>query len=576
MFNMSGKFLRDLWTLTRPYWFSEDRWVGRGLLAANLGLNLGLVYLNVLFNDWYRLFYDSLQNKDLPEFYHQLLRFTYLAIFYILIGVYQIYLRQMLQIRWRKWLTGRYLSDWLAGNTYYRMQLTDPGTDNPDQRISEDLRLFVEQTLRLSLDFISSVVTLFSFVTILWTISGPLTVPIWGGVTIPGYMVWAALVYAIVGTSLTHVIGVPLVRLRYDQQHFEADFRFSLVRFRENAEGIALYGGEHDEEQTLKRHFEAIVANWWRIMKRTRDLTWFTATYSQLAVIFPFVVGAPRYFTGAIQLGTLVQISSSFGQVQSALSWFVDAYTSLAEWRATVDRLTGFELAMARARARAVEQAIVRDTSPGPEIALDHVALTLPQGETLVDGLDLALKPQQPVMFAGPSGSGKSTLFRALAGIWPFGRGAIRIPRGARALFLPQKPYIPLGKLRAVVCYPNPPVDDATLREALDAVGLGPLGARLDEEQNWTLQLSPGEQQRLAVARALIGKPDWLFLDEATSALDETIEEELYRLLRERLPGTTLVSIGHRTTLRRYHDRLLTLVREGRTARLVDAVGAQA
>jgi putative ATP-binding cassette transporter len=572
MMKMSGAFLRDLWALTRPYWFSEDRWAGRGLLAIIVAMNLGLVYLSVLFNEWYRLFYDALQIRNSHEFWHQLGRFSILAAIAIVVAVYQIYLRQMLQIRWRQWLTTRYLQDWLGGQTYYRMQLLGGGADNPDQRIAQDLALFVNQTLTLTLGFISSVVTLVSFVGILWAISGPLTVPLGAGtVTISGYMVWAALVYAIVGTWLTHLIGRPLVRLNYDQQRYEADFRFGLVRLRENTEGVALYGGEEGEQKVLRHHFGFVVRNWWGIMKRQKSLTWFTSFYGQLAVIFPFLVASPRYFAKAIELGGLMQISSAFSHVQNALSWFVEAYTALAEWKATVERLTGFQVAMAEARAREAGTTIARERVPSPGVALEKVALALPRGDTLIDNLDIQLDPQQSVLVTGPSGSGKSTLFRALAGIWPFGSGTIRIPQDARALFLPQKPYLPLGDLRTVVSYPAPPLPDSEIADALRLVGLAGLAGRLGEAQNWSLQLSPGEQQQLAVARAILLRPDWLFLDEATSAVDEGTEAELYRILGERLPETTLVSIGHRSSLMGFHARHLTVVREGDQASLREA-----
>jgi putative ATP-binding cassette transporter len=567
MLKMSGAFLRDLWTLTRPYWFSEDRWAGRGLLAVIVAMNLGMVYLTVLFNEWYRLFYDALQKYDEAAFWHQIGRWTYIAAIFIVVAVYRIYLRQMLQIRWRQWLTRHYLDGWMGGQTYYRMQLLGDGTDNPDQRISQDLDLFVQLTLSLTLDFLSSAVTLVSFIGILWTISGPLTNPIAGtSVTIPGYMVWAALIYAIGGTWLTHLIGRPLVRLNYDQQRYEADFRFGLARLRENTEGIALYGGEDREQGILRHHFEFVVKNWWSIMKRQKSLTWFTAFYAQLAMIFPFLVAAPRYFTHSIELGALMQIVSAFGHVQSSLSWFVDAYTNLAEWRATVERLTGFEAAMANARAETAGTGIAREPAAAQAVELQDVALALPQGETLLGGADIALQPGQSVLVTGASGSGKSTLFRALAGIWPFGRGVIRIPKDARALFLPQKPYLPLGNLRSVACYPGAMRGDDEIRDALDAVGLAHLKHRLDEVQSWSMLLSPGEQQRLAAARALLVRPDWLFLDEATAAVDEATEAALYKTLRERLPGTTLVSIGHRSTLAAFHDRHLTVARDGAAA----------
>ena len=426
---ISPAFLRELWKLTRPYWFSEDRWAGRGLLAVILAMNLGLVYVSVLINEWYRVFYNALQHHDLPAFWHQLGRFSVLAAISIVIAVYQIYLRQMLQIRWRQWLTRHYLKNWLSMQTYYRMQLLGGSADNPDQRISQDLNLFVGQTLSLSLGFVSSIVTLFSFVGILWVISGPLTIPLGAThLTIPGYMVWAALVYAIAGTWLTHLLGRPLVRLNYDQQRYEADFRFGLVRLRENTEGVALYGGEDQEESILRHHFGFVVRNWWDIMRRQKTLTWFTSFYGQLAVIFPFLVSVPRYFSGALELGGLMQIASAFGQVQGSLSWFVDAYTSLAEWKATVERLTGFETAMATAQAAGSRAPIQRTPAPTPALSLQKLDLALPTGTVLLDGLEIDLTPGESVLVTGASGSGKSTLFRALAGIWPFGRGTITVP----------------------------------------------------------------------------------------------------------------------------------------------------
>jgi vitamin B12/bleomycin/antimicrobial peptide transport system ATP-binding/permease protein len=563
MARVTRAFLRDVWALARPYWFSEDRWAGRGLLAVVLAMTLGMVYLNVQFNEWYRLFYNALQARDAHAFWHQLERFAILAAIFIVLAVYQVYLRQMLQIRWREWLTQRYLKDWLGDQTYYRMELVGGSTDNPDQRISQDLNLFVGQTLTLSLGFLNAVVTLASFVGILWVISGPLVVPLGGTtVTIAGYMVWAAVLYAIAGTWLTHRIGRPLIRLNYDQQRYEADFRFGLVRLRENTEGIALYKGEDGEREILGHSFQFVVKNWWAIMLRQKSLTWFTSFYGQLAVIFPFLVASPRYFAGTIGLGVLVQISSAFGQVQGSLTWFVDAYTSLAEWKATVDRLTGFTAAMNDHKSATAQSALTRQSGE-PQIAVEALRLALPQGQTLLDGLALHVEPAQSVLISGPSGAGKSTLFRALAGIWPYGEGTIRMPADERVLFVPQKPYLPLGNLRAVVSYPQASLPDSDIKSALESVGLSDLCHRLDEKQNWSLQLSPGEQQRLAAARALLARPDWLFLDEATSAMDETAESRVYEVLRERLPGTALVSIGHRPSLKQFHERRLMLARGG-------------
>jgi vitamin B12/bleomycin/antimicrobial peptide transport system ATP-binding/permease protein len=558
-----SRFLRNAWSLIKPYWTSEEKSSAWLLLAAVVGLTLGMVYMNVQFNDWYNLFYNSLQEKDKDAFFRLLGKFTILAAIYIAMAVYAFYLNQMLQIRWRRWLTDDYLKQWLADRAYYRLQLTGNPADNPDQRIAEDFKMFVDETLSLALGFLNAVVTLGSFVGILWGLSGPLAVPWNGGeFMVPGYMVWAALVYAIVGTWLTHKIGKVLIGLNFNQQRFEADFRFALVRFRENAEGVALYSGEKDERDGFRTRFGAVVDNWWRIMKRQKMLNTFTIGYNQLAVIFPFVVAGNRFFAGTIQLGGLMQISNAFGQVQGSLSWFIGAYNSFASWKATADRLIGFHQAIESAREETrLKAGVERIADPRPELVLEDVALSLPNGTPLIAKSSATIAPGESLLIRGPSGSGKSTLFRAIAGIWPFGSGRVRMPSGQRALFLPQRPYLPIGTVRDVVAYPASEhgFSDEQVREALILVGLPELTGRLDETQHWALQLSPGEQQRIAFARALLQKPEWLFLDEATSALDEASEEKLYRLLRERLPQTTLISIGHRHTLMEFHRRRLEL-----------------
>jgi putative ATP-binding cassette transporter len=573
------ELLRDAWTLIRPYWFSEDRWAGRGLLLLVVGLNLGIVYINVLLNKWNNAFYNSLQDKDYGAFVSLLFRFSWLAGLFIIAAVYSIYLNQMLQIRWRRWLTERYLGAWLAGGAYYRMQLTAGETDNPDQRIAEDLRLFVTGALSLGIGGMRAVVTLVSFLAILWGLSGSVTLPIGaGGLTVPGYMVWIAFLYAIAGTWLTNLIGRPLVSLNFEQQRYEADFRFNLVRFRENTEGVALYHGEADELRNFRERFADVVRNWWAIMRRQKRLTWFTAGYSQAAIIFPFVVTAPRYFRGEIPLGGLMQTASAFGQVQDSLSFIVSSYTDIAQWRSVVLRLLGFERALARGREEAAVEGVSRGPGANGELSLDHVDLQLPGGRPLVEGVSLDIRPGDTALISGPTGAGKSTLFRAIAGIWPFGRGKIRLPRDGRILFLPQKPYLPIGTLREVVSYPTPitGIDDAAIRNALQAVGLPQLTAHLDERANWALSLSPGEQQCIAFARALVQKPDWLFLDEATSAVDEETEVRLYSLVRERLPGTTLVSVGHRSTLRAFHARRLVVTPSGAGPARVEEVPSTA
>jgi putative ATP-binding cassette transporter len=571
-----GSFLGDAWRLTAPYWRSEERWRGLLLLGVVVALNLSLVAMSVLLSYWNREFFNALQARDAASFWALLIwgkletesgpmpGFVWIAAIYILIAVYQLYLRQALQIRWRRWLTRDYLDRWLGQRAYYRIALTDPGTDNPDQRIAEDARLFVDDTLVLGLGLMRSVVSLASFLVVLWGLSGSTTI---FGLDIPGYMVWVALIYAVAGTWIAHLVGRSLIRLNYNQQKVEADFRFALVRLRENAEGVALYGGEADEKRGLLARFHVLVENWWSIMVATKRLTFFTAGYTQVAIVFPFVVASPRYFSGEIPLGGLTQTANAFGEVQGALSWFVDNYARLTEWRATVTRLIGFVDAVeaARASAAAGQGVEVVASDAAPAMAIEDVTLALPGGRVLVEGATASIGPAETVLVTGASGSGKSTLFRALAGIWPFGQGRVRIPAGARALFLPQRPYLPLGTLRRAVCYPRDAADftDQEVRAALTDAGLAHLLPRLDEEESWAQRLSGGEQQRVALARALLQRPDWLFLDEATASLDPEAEARFYRLLQERLPGTALISIAHRPAVAQYHARALR-VQEGR------------
>ena len=562
------RLLPSAWAMIRPYWSSEDRWAAWGLLLVVIALSLGMVHISVLFNQWNNAFYTALQEKNNTVFLHQLLRLSWLVGLTIFFTVYQLYLNQMLEIRWRRWLTERYLRAWLANGAYYRMQLVAGETDNPDQRIAEDVHLLVSHTLGLFIGGMRALVSLVAFVAILWALSGTLTVFVgWSfSIILPGYMVWVAFLYAIAGTWLTHWIGRPLVRLNYDKQRCEADFRFGLVRFRENTEGVALYRGEADELRGFRERFEAVVMNWWDIMRRQKRLTYFTAGYGQAAWIFPSVVAAPRYFRGNLTLGGLMQTIGAFSQVQTSLSFFIDSYKQIAEWCSVVERLSGFEHALERVRIQAAAGGGVRRADGGgTDLTVEGVDLYLPDGQPLIANVNLSLLRGDTVLLGGASGSGKSTLFRAIAGIWPFGRGEIRGPRGTQVLFLPQKPYLPIGTLREVVSYPMPTggVDDVTLREALEAVGLPELAGRLSEAGHWALQLSPGEQQRIAFARALVQKPDWLFLDEATSAVDEATEARLYRLVRERLAGTTVFSVGHRATLRPFHSRQLLVRANG-------------
>jgi vitamin B12/bleomycin/antimicrobial peptide transport system ATP-binding/permease protein len=559
-------FLRDAWRLAKPYWSSDDKKWAWGLLVAVIALNLFLVAINVRFNFWRNDFFNTFQNKNEHGFFIQLGIFALLAVIFIATGVYATYLQQMLQIRWRRWLTRQYLGDWLQGKAYYRLELTGKATDNPDQRISEDLNRFTDTSLSLSLGLLNSLVTLFSFVGILWSLSGPITLPLagFGGVTIPGYMVWFALAYAIVGTLGTVKIGRPLVDLNFQQQRYEADFRFSLVRLRENTESVALYGGEKREMANFLDRFTRVVDNFWAIMLRIKMLGWWTYFYGQFAIIFPYLVSAPRYFSGAIQLGGLMQIADAFGQVQNALSFVVSAYTSgtgandtgIAAWRAVVQRLVGFDERVKAIAAQAREPQPIAVERAGEGVAVSDLALDLPDETALLRHVDLAAKPGEAVLVTGPTGAGKSTLLRAIAGIWPYGKGAVRMAAG-KFLFLPQKPYLPLGTLREALIYPSETTDlpESRLKEVMETVGLGAFVGRLDEPDNWAQRLSLGEQQRLAFARILLAEPDLLFLDEATSALDEPSEARLYALLRAAAWAPTIVSVGHRGTLGAFHDR---------------------
>ncbi|ABD90253.1 ABC transporter ATP-binding protein/permease [Rhodopseudomonas palustris] len=568
--------LATVWRIAAPYYRSDDKWMAWGLLSAVIAIELAVVGLMVLFNRWNNVFYNALQEKNFDVFTYQIGYFCVLAAIFIALKVYQLYLNQWLQIRWRRFMTERYLGGWLHDARHYQMQLLGDAADNPDQRIAEDTQLFVERTLALGVGLLSSIVTLGSFVVILWGLSEAAPLHVFGrDIPIPGYLVWGALIYAIIGTWLTHLIGWPLVGLNFQQQRFEADFRFNLVRARENSEQIALLRGEPAERERLAVRFSRVVENWLGIMTRTKKLTAFTASYSQASIIFPYILVAPAYFAGKVQLGGMMQTASAFGSVQDALSFFITAYRTLAEWQAVVARLDGFERSIETVTALAAEADLVHvATAESSGIAFNKLAVKLPDGTALVSADGVQLRGDQRTLITGPSGSGKSTLFRAIAGIWPFGSGRVVVPTGATLMMLPQRPYFPVGPLDAAVSYPaeTGSYAAAQLSEAITAVGLPALASRLEQHAHWNRMLSLGEQQRLGLARALLHKPDYLFLDEATASLDEPSEAALYRLLAERLPGTTVVSIGHRSTLNAFHQRDMTLARDGSHFALKDQV----
>ncbi|WP_413723786.1 ABC transporter ATP-binding protein/permease [Sodalis sp. RH16] len=553
---------REVWQLIKPFWRSEEKWRAWGMLAVIVILSLTTVYISVLFNQWNRVFYDALQNKNFPVFKSQLIYFTWLALIFIVISIYKIYLTQGLQMYWRRWMTRQYMDKWLQHHVYYHTEQQQT-VDNPDQRIAEDLNALTSGTLSLALGLLSSVVTFVSFISILWSVSGPISVTLSGHLfTVPGYMVWFAILYAGLGSLLIWKVGRPLVRLGFEQERFEANFRFGLIRIRENNDAIALYQGEPREAKQLDGRFEAIRANWWSIMRVSRRLNVASNFYGQFAIIFPILVAAPRYFSGAIQLGTLMQISSAFGEIQGALSWFIDAFNQLASWKACINRLAGFNAAVERHSSQNTD--IVRQPTAGAALALTDLTLTIPTGRALFHGATQSIAPGEKVLIVGPSGCGKSTLLRAIAGIWPYGSGGIGLHSGMKVLFLPQRSYIPIGSLLGALCYPEAP--DHFSREQmlsmLDECQLAHLRPMLDKELNWSHWLSPGEQQRLAFARALLIKPDILFLDEATSALDDENEQLMYRLLTETLPDVTLVSVAHRNSVARYHTRCLRFERQ--------------
>ncbi|KQP48602.1 ABC transporter ATP-binding protein/permease [Pseudorhodoferax sp. Leaf274] len=568
-FRLARAQARKIWALSLPYFQSEEKWRARGLLAAIVLLNLAGVWLLVQYNDWYRVFYDALEKRDQAVFWQQLGRFTILAFGMIILAVYRFYLTQLLQMRWRAWMTGTYLRRWMADHAFYRMELArygqaEGGTppDNPDQRIQEDLNLFTTYTVSLTMGAFNAFVTLVSFVGILWGLSGAFAFDLGGRhVEIPGFMVWMAVLYCLAGSLITHLIGRPQIGLNFRQQRLEADFRHHMVRVREYSEAIALDRGEPVERAQLDTRFGKVLANYLDLIRAQKRLIWFSSFFGQAAVIFPFLVSAPRFFSGALQLGDLMQISSAFERVQNALAWFVENYQELAVWRATTDRLTSFEAHLAAHAARS-EGRQARYTQGGNALATQDLALALPDGSRLLSGLDLQVQPGERVLVKGPSGSGKSTLLRAIAGIWPHASGDVTQP--ADAMFIPQRPYFPDGPLRDALAYPKPASDyrDDDLRAALRDAQLPQLQDSLDRQDAWSQKLSGGEQQRLAVARVLLKKPRWVLADEATSALDEAAEQAVYGKLvaQVQAAGGALLSIAHRPAVAAFHDRSWQLV----------------
>lgn len=549
----------------------QERFIGIGFFLLLAAINLFQVGLNVRLSYFSRDMYNALQEMDADAFWYQLLFiFVPLAVVWITVAIIEIVIQYIFHIRWRQWLTRRYIDNWLGDSVHYKMLLSGADADNPDQRISEDINMFIANTRVLSLGLLSQVATLISFAAVLWSLSANFTLP-GTDVPVPGLLLWVALIYAVIGTWLTHLIGKPLIRLNFIQQRYEADFRFSLARLREYGEQVALLSGEAAEKERLRERFRRVVDNYMAILSRQKKLTAFTASFFQANVVVPYLFTAPYLFTRQITLGQMMQTVSAFSRVQDALTFFISAYTAFADYKAIVDRLSSFEDAidaaskLDRPSAGGTGALKPHAETGAPAIAISELDLRIPSGRTVMRLPALTFRAGERTLVTGPSGIGKSTLFRAIAGIWPFGAGTIILPEGQRVMLLPQRPYIPIGPLVGAVTYPSSA--DAYGREevaaALEAVRLPHLVAKLDDEAPWSQTLSLGEQQRLAIARALLERPDWLLLDEATAALDEATERAIYTLLTEALPDTTIVSIGHRSTLDAYHDRRIGLSADG-------------
>ena len=522
---------------------------------AQVGISVRLSFFN---RDWF----NAIQNKDSEAFWSLLYTvFLFWAAIYIASAIIEYLVQSSLMIRWRRWLTDQYISLWMGDGTHYRMALMGQDADNPDQRIADDVGSFINRTYDFSISMLAQLSSLVSFSIILWQLSDQFTVP-GTDIVVPGFLFWVALLYAAFGTFVTHMIGRKLVKLDFDQQRYEADFRFSLARLREYTEQIALLNGERTEKSALMQRFSEVIRNFFGIVALRKRMMMFTASYGQISPIIPYVVAAPFYFAGKVQLGAMTQTAGAFGRVEGALSYFINAYTSLAAYVAILQRLTTFDRSIDEAKKLGYEpETIIREqTGDHGALELQHLSLTLPNGKPLLSA-DHLFHPGQSILISGPSGSGKSTLLRALAGLWPYGSGRLRTPSTQTMMLVPQRPYLPIASLRMAVSYPanEQAYSKDDVARALEAVGLSALIGGMDEEHVWSQRLSGGEQQRLALARALLAKPAWLFLDEATASLDEAGEARLYTMLKQQLPQTTLISIGHRSTLLAFHDVKLTL-----------------
>lgn len=561
-----GRVLKYAWRLCGSYFAETANYRAWLFLSAVIGMNLLLVYILVRMNYWQAQFYNFLQAREIGSFFSALGIYAALAGFVVAIKGFQVYCRFQLHIGWREWLTDKFVNHWLREKTYYKLQFADDRWhDNPDQRMSEDVDLFISLTLRLFLECMQDMMIVFSFIVILWELSDVLIVSV-GSVEIPvyGYLVWAAVLYAVVGTYLTARAGAPLVELDYMQQKHEADYRFSLIRIREYAESIAFYSGEKAEKLLCNEVFQGLKRNFAAIILMRRLLAWLTSGYSYIAVVYSFFVAAPRYFSGSITLGQLFQVIDAFNQVQTGMSFLIDSFTRIAQWRAVVYRLYHFWLSLERVKRVSRQHMLLCRNSSRSVLEVAALTVKTPQQRVLTTGLSFRLDGGSRLMIMGPSGCGKSTLLRTLAGLWDFCEG--RLERGrVQTMFVPQKPYMPITSLYKVLSYPDfrRRFSQQELCRALELCHIAHLSQRLDESGDWSKILSLGEQQRVAFARIFLQRPQLLFLDEATSALDERNQDMMYECLRKYLPDCTLVSVAHRENIARFHNLLLHLKPDG-------------
>lgn len=555
-----------IWKLIKSYWQSEQKWRAYLMLAAVILFTGALVGLQVLLNLWFNYFYNALQAYDKRSAFELIAVFMFIAALFIIVSVYRYFVQQMLGLRWRRWLTHQLISHWLHNKSYYYLEVFYPGSDNPDQRIQEDIGSLVNLSLTLLVGLMSSVVTFCAFVTILWKLSGHFSISLgqFGVWHIEGYLVWAAVIYGLIGTYFTFKIGKPLPGLNFEQQRQEANFRFAAVDLRTHAEHVALYQGEKYEKGILGHLFNRVIDIWYAVILRQKLLLWFTAGYNQFSVIIPLIVALPNYFAKVFKLGGLLQSIQAFDQVRDAMLFFVTSFTTLAEWKAVGRRLiTLLNHIDEIERDAAIANKFHYQMQSQNHITTKNLTIYSPQKERLLHDVNLDFIHGHHYFIRGMSGLGKSTLVRVLAGVWPYGSGEIFRPEGKQLMYLPQNPFMPLGSLRDALLFPdqNLAVSDQEMKSLLHDCGLLELENRLHDVAPWSQQLSPGEQQRISIVRVLLQKPDWVFLDESTSALDLEYEQQMYELLKTRLPNCSLISVGHRPSLADYHDQQIDLSR---------------